>query len=433
MTISNTIREINRGGFGVIEEVVCNDGHHYAKKTFSPISDPRITPELIEKFRNRFIREVETQRRLPHEYVIPIIGYNLTDSSPWYLMPIAEYDYNHEIESCKREYRKPEGLSDILNALEYLHNLGLVHRDLKPGNILFHDGKWKLSDLGLITHDKEIVSLSITSSNGLGYGSAPYAAPEQTTGFKHVDNRADIYSFGAILHDIFGNSPRTPYSNLSCPGDMNVILDKCTKKDPKQRFKNVESLRNRLLYILSKDDTQPITATLQHQISKFTNLDTFDYAQLEDLVFYLKDENSDLTNLFYELNNEIINHIYTVDKELFIEFSLIYIEWVKSTNFVFDYCDVIIGLINNIYSKTNDIDLKAKCVIAAAELGRSHNRWFVMENVVKMANDNIEERLALRLQIDIDIETRNKHNFNRCVEGINRTKNSYHSLIAEIL
>ena len=116
-----------------------------------------------------------------------------------------------------------------------------------------------------------------------------------------------------------------------------------------------------------------------------------------------------------------------------MEFCLIYIEWVKNTSFSFDYCDVIIKIINNIYGKTNDNDLKSKCVISAAELGTSHNRWYVMEYVVKMANSDIDDNLALRIQIEVDIENRNKTNFRRCVEGIHRTKKSYHELIAEVL
>ncbi|MCT3728310.1 protein kinase [Elizabethkingia anophelis] len=431
MQVENVIKEINRGGFGIIEEVICDDGRHYARKTFDPLTNPKITSEIINKCKNRFIREVSIQSRLQQEYIIPIIYYNLTDDKPWYLMPVADYDYNHEIIFSKSEDRKPEGLSDILNSLEYLHNLGYVHRDLKPGNILYHDGFWKLSDLGLITPDKEITALSITSSNDWS-GTEMYMAPEQITNFRYVDNRADIYSFGAILHDIYGKNSRTPYSNLSCTGEMNVIIDKCTKKEPKQRFKSVENLRDKLLYLLSKD-SKSIASTLQHQIDKFADIDSFDSAKLEDLIFYLKEDNSDVSGIFYELNNTIVNHIYEIDVDLFIEFSLFYIDWVKNSSFSFDYCDVIIHIINNIYKKTKNIDLKSKCVISAAQLGKSHNRWYVMDNVIKMANTDIDEILAIRLQIEIETEEQNKINFNRCIDELDKQKNSYHHLIAKVL
>jgi serine/threonine protein kinase len=431
MNIVKIIEEINRGGFGIIEKVLCEDGNLYARKTFSPIPNPKITKIIIDKSRNRFIREVKIQSRLQKEYIIPIIYYDISGNNPWYLMPIADYDYNEEIKNIKSLGKSPEGLSDILNALEYLHGMGYVHRDLKPGNILFHEGLWKLSDLGLITPDKDITQLSITSSNEWS-GTGMYMAPEQINNFKHVDNRADIYSFGAILHDIFGNSTRTPYSNFTCVGEIGIILDKCSKVEPRKRFKNVEILRDKLLYLLSKS-THTVSSTLQEQINKFANLATFNLDKFEDLIFFLKDEESSNYDLFFELNNEILDHLYNLDYDLFTEFCLIYVDWVKAKSFNFDYCDVIIGLIHNIYNKSTDNDLKSKCVISAAELGKSHNRWYVMEYVVKMANSDIEENLAFRIQIEIDIDSRAKSNFQRCVEGRHKTKNSYHKLIAKVI
>lgn len=431
MNIVEIIETINTGGNGVIDKVKCDDGKIYAKKTFSLVPNHKISSQTVDKCRNRFIREIKIQKRLQKEYIIPIIHYDLSGDFPWYLMPIADYDYSHEIELAKKTSKQPDGLGDILNALEYLHNLGYVHRDLKPGNILFHDGFWKLSDLGLVTPDKDITDLSITSSNEWS-GTVTYMAPEQHTNFKHVDRRADIYSFGAILHDIYGNTARTPFSNFSCSGEIGVILEKCSKKEPKDRFNNIGILRDKLLYVLSKD-TSTISSTSQAQIDKFEDLENFTIEKFSDLVFYLKEEDSNLYSIFIELNNEILDKLYRVDIDLFIEFGLLYAEWVKKTSFDFDYCDVVIRLVQNIYNKVDNNDLKVNCVLAAAELGRRHNRWFVMENVVKMANADIDENLAFRIQIEIEIDSRNKSNFELCVQQIHRNKNAYHNLIAEVL
>lgn len=436
MRIVKTIREINRGGFGIIEEVLCDDDKHYAKKTFFPSQE--VSDEVLNKLKKRFKREVQIQTKISSQsssqYIMPILDYDLDCPNPWFLMPIAEYDYSYEVNKCISESRNPEGLSDILNALEYIHKLGYVHRDLKPGNILYHEGKWKLSDLGLITQDNELLTSTITSTNET-CGTAFYMAPEQLKSFKRVDRTADIYSFGAILHDIFGGGykVRTPYSELTCSGDMGIIVGKCTKKEPKRRFQNVDILRSSLLSLLSKNDNLSISSSQQEYIDKLKDFENLKEKDLEDIIIHLKEEDINRTPIFYELNNNIIDHLFSLDRNYFTEFCLIYTEWVENSSFLFDYCDVIIKIIVNIYQKTDDIELKSRCVISAAELGKSHNRWFVMRNVIEMANTKIDESLALRIQIEISIEDRYKQNFIRCAEGINNTKESYHKLIADAL
>src|SRR5690554_1116648 len=155
------IETINRGGFGIIERVKMVNGSILARKTFSPDATISLNTELTEKLRQRFIREVKTQEKLPTDLFIPILGSDLSGDNPWFLMPVADKVFVDEIADCKIAGTVPEGLSDILNSLEYLHNVGLKHRDLKPHNVLLHDEKWKLADLGLISADKDFLSLTL--------------------------------------------------------------------------------------------------------------------------------------------------------------------------------------------------------------------------------------------------------------------------------
>lgn len=431
----NIIRVIETkfGGFGKVEIIVNENEEIYAKKTFSPRDKEKYPPRLLEKCRQRFIREVQVQKRLPTELFIPVIEENLEGDAPWFIMSFAEKDFSQEIRAARIEDRHPEGLGDILNGLEYMHNKGLYHRDLKPYNILFHDGVWKLSDFGLVTSDPEITALGITSSADQGMGTALYAAPEQVNSFKTVDERADIYSFGAILHDVYGTNERTPYDNFNAPGAIGVIIDRCSKKDPALRFQKIEKLRNALLYILSKPKDNVKTKNAVDVINNLKDIGSYNSEKFNNLIFYLREASNDRSEIMYEMTSDLINVFHNLNTDYFNEFALQYTEWVKKENFSFDYCDVIIGYVKKIYNLSEDVNVKAHCIIAAAELGISHNRWFVMKQVVAIAGDALSDNLAERLAIEIAIDDRIKENFRYCASRIHYTYNVYHATIKEAL
>lgn len=431
MKILKSVREINRGGFGIIDEVTCDDGKNYARKTFSP--QDTSNPDLLNKLKDRFIREVKTQKKLPRDLFIPILYEELNVDNPWFLMPVAEDVYINEINNCKHENRTPEGLSDILNSLEFLHSKTLVHRDLKPQNILKHEGVWKLADFGLITQNKDILSQTITTSNN-AFGTMNYCAPEQITEFRRVTHLADIYSFGAILHDIFTNESRVPCSELTATGEIGLVIEKCTKIKKEKRFNNVNILRNKLLYILSKKSIPKSEEDNEWFIEFKNSTNTWDINKFESFVFFLKKREDLLYSFLYELNYPIIETLYSLDEELFNDLAIMYFDWIYDERFGFGYCDVIIGYIRNIYDLTKDLEVKAKAVISSAELAQSHNRWYVMREVVNMANKKISDDLAYRISIEIDSNTdRNKYNLNECVDRIHLHISSYHELIENTL
>lgn len=432
MKIITVVRNIKRGGFGSVDEVICEDGVHYARKSFSPSDEFENDAVLHDRLKIRFIREVKTQKILPTDYFIPILFEDLTASNPYFIMPLAEGVYTNEIEQSKIEKRNPNGLGDILNALEFLHDKALVHRDLKPQNILKHNGVWKLADFGLISQDKEILSQTITTSKQ-AYGTTLYCAPEQVVEFNRITPQADIYSFGAILHDIFTDGNRVPHSELNADGEIGQIINKCTRHKKEQRFKNIKSIRTKLLTLLSN---KPTASKKQSDIewkAKFIDLDKWDEDILENFVFYLKQSDTIRGQIFAQLTEDTLNKIFILNKDFFNEFSLIYLDWVYNSGFDFDYCDVIVNNLYFIYQNTKDIEVKSKCVISSAELGKTHNRWYVMRYVIRMSNGDINENLAFRIAMDIDLNNKNKINFQKCASQINLSINAYHKLIQEVL
>lgn len=432
MKIVKVVRNINRGGFGIIDEVICDDGNHYARKLFSPSDEFLPDKPLCDRLKDRFVREVKTQKVLPDDYFIPILFDDLNSATPYFIMPLADEVYTEEIINCKKESRNPNGLGDILNALEFLHDKGLVHRDLKPQNILKHNGVWKLADFGLITQDKEILSKTITTSKQ-AFGTTMYCAPEQVVEFNRITPSADIYSFGAILHDIFTDGSRVPYSELTSSGEIGYVIEKCTRHKKELRFKNIKSIRSKLLSLLAKNGTKSLGDEEKEWQEKFKNVNNWDEDVFENFVFYLK-RNSNFSNVvFFDITEEVLSKLLSINNYHFNDFALIYLNWVYQHSFKWDYCDVIVNNINWIYNETKDVEVKSNCVITSAELGKSHNRWYVMNYVIRMGGKSIDDNIAFRIGMDIGLDSKNKINFIRCAEQIHHSINSYHDLIKESL
>jgi len=431
MKVVREIRVIHdKSGFGIIHEVEVESGERFARKTFRPMI--ALTPEDHELFKRRFSREVRIQEKLLSDYIIPIVYSDLSSDTPWFLMPIASKTYAEEINNAHLKRKIPLGLSDILNCLEYLHSRGFTHRDIKPGNILFHDDKWKLADMGLITSDPELTT-SFKTGSGYALGSQPYMAPEQYTDFQNVDNKADIYSFGAILHDIFEKKTRKPYSKLTGSGSIGVIIEKCTEEDPENRFDNVVILRDVLLSTLSKvEPSKDLKDEASHWISQVKDFSKWNNEIFDAFVTSMERNPNLKAAILYDISTEFIEQIKVVSERHWKRFLKCYLSWIENSSFNFNYCDVLIGHIKTIYDICDDLALQSHSIFAGAELATSHNRWYCMRKVIIMGSDQISDELAER--IAIEIYARNaKRIFTRCAEGINSNISIYHDEIENAL
>ena len=242
------IKEIGKGNFGVVDLVEDENGREWAMKTFTPPTLPGVT---AQELRARFEREVRYQVQIEHPNVVKIRDYDLAANPPWFVMDLAHCKLADELKADRTmggDPRKP--LFDILAGLEAIHEKGYKHRDLKPANVLkfvSRDGgsRYAISDFGLMSPDAGLTS-TLTASN-MGGGTPLYRAPECALNFKRATVQSDIYSVGAILHDIFaGGAARIPHVELNVPGDLASIVQRCTKQNVRRRYPNVAKLREEL-------------------------------------------------------------------------------------------------------------------------------------------------------------------------------------------
>ena len=219
-----------------------------------------------EKFVDRFRREAQTAANLNHPNIVQIFDWGIEDE-PYFVM---EYIEGNTLTSIITG-NKTVGLNDILyigsqvaNGLKEAHKHGLVHRDIKPGNIMITpDGKVKVTDFGIVSLQNEESDITKT---GAVLGTASYISPEQAQG-KPVSFESDLYSLGTVLYELIaGEPPFTGDSPIATatkhltdkpeklsnfrkdiPKALENAVLKLLEKKPSDRFKSAEDLRALLL------------------------------------------------------------------------------------------------------------------------------------------------------------------------------------------
>lgn len=173
----------------------------------------------------RFKREVQFLARLQHAHIVPILSAGGTADLSFYVMPFMDGESLRA--RIARQGGLPVGetlriLREVASALSYAHAHGIVHRDIKPDNVLLSGGAAMVTDFGVA----KALSASTTETNiggltslGLALGTPAYIAPEQATADPATDHRADIYSFGAMAYEMLSGRPpfvaRSPQAMLA--------------------------------------------------------------------------------------------------------------------------------------------------------------------------------------------------------------------------
>ena len=269
-------RELGGGG---MSRVFVADEHRLGRKVVVKL----LTPELAAAMStSRFEREIRVAASLQQANIVPVLAAGDLDGLPYYTMPYVEG------ESLRaRLGRGPlsigEALSilrDVSRALAYAHDHGVVHRDIKPDNVLLSGHTAVVTDFGIAKAIAAAATGGVSSATltqlGTAVGTPAYMAPEQAAGDPATDHRADVYAFGCMAYELLATQP--PFAGLSphkllvahmsemprpvaelrpdCPPALAALVMQCLAKDPVARPASATELLRRLDAVASPSAPQ---------------------------------------------------------------------------------------------------------------------------------------------------------------------------------
>ena len=195
-------REIARGGAARVFLAHGADGRKIALKVLNPQLAVTVTGK-------RFVREVDFLRRIQHPNIARFLDFGETDLLIYYVMDHIEGPTLREHLARVRKVSIEDTLkiaSDLLDALSYAHAQGIVHRDVKPENIILSRKGPVLVDFG-IARAIQVAGMDRLTRSGFVVGTSGYMSPEQIQGEVDIDHRSDLYSLGCVLYECLSGRP----------------------------------------------------------------------------------------------------------------------------------------------------------------------------------------------------------------------------------
>jgi len=259
-------KELGRGGMGIVYRA-------RDKRLKRLVAIKLLPPELAFRrdIRSRFLREAETAAQLSHPNIVPIYSVDEVDNLVFFVMACIEGD--NLAKQVQNRGPLPiadvrRWLTEVADALAYAHLRGVVHRDIKPDNILVDavDGRALVTDFGIARAAQESGDTSRLTATGMAIGTPTYMSPEQASGDRDIDGRTDLYALGVVAYQMLTGEPpfvgnTTPalmikhltevpaplqMRRADVPRDLADIVMRLLEKNPDHRFQSSSELAQSL-------------------------------------------------------------------------------------------------------------------------------------------------------------------------------------------
>jgi len=270
--------EIGHGGMATV--YLARDVKHnrqVAVKVLRPDLAAALGPE-------RFLREIEIAANLTHPHILPLHDSGEADGFLYYVMPYIKGDTLRERIEKEGELPISEAvriIREVVDALAFAHAQGVVHRDIKPDNIMLSGRHAMVMDFGIAKAVSEATGRNQLTTAGVALGTPTYMAPEQATADPHVDHRADIYAVGIMAYELLAG--RTPFQGASPQAvlaahvteepdpvskhrdqvsqELEAVVMKCLAKRPADRWQSADEILQRVEMMTTSSGGLTPTAT----------------------------------------------------------------------------------------------------------------------------------------------------------------------------
>ena len=247
------VREVGHGGMAAV--YLAEDPRH-GRQVALKVVDAHIAAWVG---RQRFLQEIQVAARLLHPHILPVFDSGEAAGRLWYAMPyVAGETLRHRL---AREARLPIAEAvriarEVAVALDYAHREGVIHRDIKPGNILLADGQALVADFGIARalrpeSASELHPGEGLTETGVALGTPAYMSPEQALGTAEVDARTDIYALGCVLYEMLAGEP--PFTGSNAQAIMGKRLSEPVPSVRRRRDAVPEALERVIQQALARE------------------------------------------------------------------------------------------------------------------------------------------------------------------------------------
>ena len=239
-------RELGAGGMATV--YLAHDLKHDRK-----VAVKVLRPELAAVIgAERFLTEIKTTANLQHPHILPLFDSGAADSFLFYVMPFIEGESLRDRLNREKQLPITDAVriaTEVASALDYAHRHGVIHRDVKPENVLLHDGRALVADFGIALAASKAGGSRMTET-GMSLGTPHYMSPEQALGEREITAGSDVYALGVMTYEMLLGEP--PFSG---PTAQAIIAKVMTEKPAgliARRDRVPESVEDAVLTALEK-------------------------------------------------------------------------------------------------------------------------------------------------------------------------------------